>query len=171
MRSTSWLLRAGVVTALGFATLRIVHRFRTPGVLGCLPGEEVFAVFLLCRGHLYQLRLSLSGRLLVDYLARHRHCAQSAAQIEAGIRADEFYQKHAANAIWHLKMIRRIPRSAVKVHIARLRRAFTVAFREAGLRFNPDDVVVARQTMSNEVGYSLKAAVDWIHIDLAADES
>ena len=143
--------------------IRILHRFRELGVVGCLPGEEVVATLLVSRGQAYQLRLSLSGRLLLDYLARHRHCAQSAAQISAGIGADEFYQEHAANAGACMKMLRRIPRSCIKVQVARLRKAFGLAFREAGIQFDPSGVIASRPTVSNEVGYILKAVVEWSH--------
>ncbi len=48
--------------------LRIVHRFREAGML-CGPGEEVFAAYLVHRGQLYPLRLSLALRMLLNYLA------------------------------------------------------------------------------------------------------
>jgi len=130
-----------------------------------MAGEEVFAAFVIYRGREYQLHLSLCGRLLLDYLARHRHCAQSAGQIAVGIQTGEFYRKHATNAGRNPKMQRRIARSAVKVYIQRLRQAFVTIFREAGLEVNSNQVVRSERTESNEVGYRLNAYVEWLHVD------
>jgi len=149
---------------------RIVHRFRMPGVTGCLPGEEVFAVFLVYRGREYQLRLSLAQRLIFDFLARHSRLAQSARQIELGIRADEFYKLHAKNAAGRTAVARKIPRSSIKVHIERLGQALDVAFREAGLNVHPGTVLVRQDTAGNEVCFRLKATCSWSHIDLTAPD-
>jgi hypothetical protein len=111
---------------------RVVHRFRIPGT-DCAPGEEIVAVFLIYRGREYRLRLSLAQRILFDFLARHSRLPQSARQIELGIRADDFYKRHAANATGRA-VTRGIPRSYVKVYVRRLHRAFSLAFRDAGMR-------------------------------------
>ena len=147
---------------------RIVHRFRMPGVFGCLPGEEVFAVFLVYRGREYQLRLSLAQRLIFEYLARLSRLAQSARQIELGIRADEFYNQHAENAGGRSAVTRKIPRSSIKVHLTRLRQALDHAFHEAGMCIDPGAVLIVQDTAGNEVGYRLKATCSWSHIDLTA---
>lgn len=144
----------------------IVHRLRMPGT-HCAPGEEVFAILLVYRGREYQLRLPLSLRLLFDYLTSHSRLAQSAAQIELGMRAGAFYSEHAANAGGRTQLTRRIPRSSIKEYIKRLRRAFALAFREAGLRIDPQSVLIAEHTVSNQVGYRLRATVDLVHIDLS----
>jgi len=106
---------------------RIVHRFRMPGS-DCQPGEEVFAVFLLYRGHEYQLRLSLSQRLLFEFLARHSRVAQSAGQIQLGIRGDDFYKFHARNADGRKPLTRRIHRTAIRVLVNRVHRAMKLVF-------------------------------------------
>lgn len=147
---------------------RIVHRFHIPGRNHCLPGEEVFAAFLAWRGREYQLRLSPALLLLFDYLAHHNRIAQSAKQIELGIRADDFYREHAKNANGRLAIVRRIPRSAVREHVKRLHRALVRVFHEAGLLLAPDKVLVVQQTVSNEVGYRLRATFLWTHIDLTS---
>jgi hypothetical protein len=148
---------------------RIVHRFRMPGS-DCLPGEEAAAVFLQNRGHEYQLRLSLAQRLLFDFLARHSRLAQSARQIELGIRADGFCQHHAKNANGRTVLIRRIPRSAVRVHIQRIHRALSFAFQEAGIGIDPRKVLIAQNTAGNETLYRLKSICSWTHIDLTAHD-
>lgn len=149
---------------------RILHRFHTPGSIGCLPGEEVFAVFLVYRGREYQLRLSLAQRLIFDFLARHSRLAQSACQIELGIRADEFYKYHAKHAAGRAAVTRRIPRSSIKVHVARLRHAIGVALHEAGMSIDPGTVLMAQDTAGNEVCFRLKATCSWSHIDLTAPD-
>jgi hypothetical protein len=145
----------------------IVHRFRMPGN-ECGPGEEVFAVLWIFRGHKFQLRLSTTLLLLFDYLAHHLHTAQNAKQIELGVRADPFYREHAKNASGRPALVRRIPRSAVREHVKRLRRALTLVFRKANLPLDPNKVVVIKQTVGNEVQYQLKATCRTIHIDLTS---
>jgi hypothetical protein len=149
---------------------RVVHRFRMPGT-ECAPGEEIVAVSLIHHGREYHLRLSLALRILFDYLAHHSRLPQSARQIELGIRADEFYKRHAVNATGRTVLARRIPRSAVKVYVKRLHRAFSLAFKEAGMRIDPGSVLISHKTVGNEVGYQLKASCDWVHVDLTSRNS
>jgi hypothetical protein len=144
--------------------LRIVHRFRDPGMV-CAPGEEVAVAYLVHRGKLYPLRLSLALRMLVDYLAKHSHFPQSASQIEAGMRADPFYVKHGTNTMLHNALRRKISRSAIKEYIKRLRVAVDLALREAGLRLHAKQVIISERTVMNEVGYRLKATVGYLHQD------
>ena len=145
----------------------IVHRFRMPGS-DCLPGEEIAAVFLVNHAYEYQLRLSLTQRILFDFIARHSRLAQSARQIELGIRADDFYKLHATNAHGRATVARRIPRSSIKEHIRRLHHALELVFQEAGIGIDPHRVLVVQDTVGNEVGYKLKATCSWTHIDLNA---
>lgn len=146
---------------------RIVHRFRIPGT-DCLAGEEVFAVFLVWRGREYQLPLSPALLLLFDFLAHHPRIAQSAKQIELGIRAAEFYQLHAKNANGRPALVRRIPRSAVRELISRLQGALALVFRDANLPMDPRRVVVAEETVSNLKLYRIRATFQWTHIDLTS---
>lgn len=148
----------------------VVHRFRMPGT-DCMPGEEIISVFLMYRGREYPLRLSLALRILFDYFAHHSRLPQSARQIELGIRADDFYKRHAANATGRAVLTRRIPRSAVRVYVKRLHRAFALAFQDAGMRVDPGNVLISKKTVGNEVGYQLKASCDWAHVDLTTRNS
>jgi len=147
---------------------RILYRFRMPGSSGRLPGQEIFAVFLVYRGREYQLRLTLAQRIVFDYLANHCRLAQSARQIELGIRADDFYKFHAKNANGRTVLTRRIPRSSIKEHIRRLLQAIEVVFQEAGIGIDPRNVLLVQETVGNEVLYKLKATCSWTHIDLTA---
>lgn len=151
-------------------SFRIVHRFRMPGA-DCLPGEEILAVSLVHRGREYHLRLPLALRILFDYLARHSRVPQSAGQIELGIRADDFYRRHAANGTGRRAVTRNIPRSYVRVYADRLQQALQLVFRDANLRIDPGHVLMELKTVGNEVGYQLKAHCDWVHLDLATRES
>jgi hypothetical protein len=143
---------------------RIHHRFHKPAT-DCLPGEEVLAVCLVHRGREYSLHLSLALRLIFDYLARHPRFPQSAAQIEAGIRADCFYKKHGTATMGTGKLTRSIPRSYVRVYIDRLRTAMGRTFDQAGFEMDPATVLVSHTTAMNEVGYQLRATLEWVHID------
>jgi hypothetical protein len=142
---------------------RIVHRFRLPGSDYCLPGEETFGIFLCHRGCAYQLRLSLTQRLIFDYLARHSGLAQSAHQIELGIRADDFCRFHATNVNGRVALTRSVPRSSIKEHVKRLHRGLGFAFQEAKLRIDPRKVLVVQDTAGNEVLYRLRATFEWLH--------
>lgn len=143
--------------------LRIIHRHHDGGS-GCRPGEEVALISLVHRFRDVPLGLTLALRIFVDYLARHRRFPQSAAQIEAGIRADAFCLRHGANAKTTRRLTRRFSRSAVKGYVNRIRHAFMVAFLDAGLNLNPLDVLVSEHTEGNEVMYRLRASFEWIHL-------
>lgn len=148
---------------------RIVHRFRMPES-GCGAGEEIFACFLVNRGREYYLRLSLALLIAFDYLA-HSRLAQSARQIELGIRATDFYKRHAENATGGAALTRRITRSAVKEYIRRLHRALSIVFQEAGMTIDPSKVLIVQKTVGNEVRYALKATFSYTHIDLTSRDA
>lgn len=148
---------------------RIVHRFRIPGS-DCLPGEEIVAVFLVYRGREYDLRLPLALLIVFDYFA-HSRLAQSARQIELGIRASDFYRRHAENATGGAALTRRITRSAVKEYIKRLHRALSIVFQEAGMNIDPSKVLIIQKTVGNEVRFLLKATISYTHIDLSSRDA
>jgi len=143
---------------------RIYHRFHDfDSGLTCAPGEEIFGVCLVHRSREHFLSLSLSLRLLFDYLARYSRFPQNAAQIEAGIRADRFCTQHGKRAGEPCRLTRKITRSYVRVYIQRLRTGMLCVFREAGLTIDPNVVVVSEATVSSEMGYRLKASFEWVH--------
>jgi hypothetical protein len=149
---------------------RIVHRFRMPGSDYCVAGEETFGIFLCHRGCAYQLRLSLTQRLIFDYLARHSGLAQSARQIELGMRTDDFCRFHATNVSGRAALTRRVPRSSIKEHVRRLHRGLGLAFQEAGMRVDPRKVLIVQDTAGNEVLYRLRATINWTHIDFTSPD-
>jgi len=143
---------------------RIWHRFRVPGT-DCAAGEEVAACFLLLSALVFYLPLSLTLRLVFDFLARHRHVPLGASQIAASFQAEPFYREHGCNALKSGALIRRVSKSSVRVYIERIRRALALSFREANLQIEPRDVLVSTETVTNEVGYRLRCPVEWVHSD------
>ena len=143
----------------------IVHRFREPGA-DCLPGEEIYTTTLQYRAHQEALPLTTAESIVFDYLAKHRRVAQTAAQIEAGIKADPFYAKHGGNAKTGRRLTRRITRRAVKEYVKRIRQALGWVFQKTGLIIDPKDIIVSEKTAGNEVRYRLHANVVWHHWDL-----
>jgi hypothetical protein len=52
------------------------------------------------------------------------------------------------------------------VYVERLRLALENSFREAGGLVDADAVILSQVTVMNEVGYRLKASIEWRHIDV-----
>jgi len=141
---------------------RIVHRFHRVGA-DCLPGEEVLAIFLLDKAQEIPLLLSLSSRLVFNYLAEWRWVPQGATQIVTGIHVSPFYVRHGLNG-GKLRR-RKISRYCVKEYIKRIRRALGIALASANLLIDPTRVLTSESTTGNEVLYRLRAKVEWVHLD------
>jgi hypothetical protein len=103
--------------------------------------------------------------LLFNYFAEHRRLAQCARQIQSGISTDAFYTKHGANAKSGKRQTRRFSHVSIKEYVKRLRGSLAVACGEAGLKLDPDEILVSESTESNEVNYRLRISVEWIHVD------
>jgi hypothetical protein len=160
-KAESLLLERSLRASMG-PTIQIIHRFRI-GRLGCQVGEEVFQVLLVNRGRRIVIPLSLSLRILVDYLASHRHNRQTATQIASGIRASEFYSHHGRNS--GVPSRRKISRTAIKEYIKRIRLTLATVLPEARIPLRPSEVLVSQPTAGSEVLYRLKARVEWVHQD------
>jgi hypothetical protein len=143
---------------------RIWHRFREPGCF-CGPGEEIAGIFLVHRTREILVPLSVTLRLLFDFLGRHSHLPQRSSQIAVAMRADPFYRNHGANASVHAKLTRKISRASVKELIKRVRLALDRTFQEANLPTDSRAVLVSEETVTNQVVYRLRARCEWIHID------
>lgn len=145
-------------------SFQIVHRYRFK-VEGarCQPGEEVSHVFLVYRGRIVIVRLSLALLLLFDYFACYRHLPQSASQIARVVRRSDFYGNHGRNG--GVVSARKISRSAIKEYVKRIRKGLASAFQDAGLLLDPRQVLVSETSGGTEAFYQLKASVGWIHID------
>lgn len=142
---------------------RILHRFHRPGSC-CARGEEVAGVYLVHQSREFWAKLSLALRMHFDHLAHSRR-SQSATQIEAGIRADRFDSHRRASAMGREDSTRTMPRSFVRVYIQRLRLALERAFDEASLLMDSRMVVLSQETVMNDVGYRLRATLEWAHPD------
>jgi len=166
LRSIDFILAEQRELAAGGPHLTIWHRFQESKTLGCRPGEEILLISLNVAGRYVPLKVSLALKIVIDYLAIHRHIAQSASQIEAGIRSDRFYANHGSNVKTVSTQTRKICRSAIKVYVQRFRRALTIAALDAGLILDPHSVLISEKTEGNEVLYRLEARVNWRHIPL-----
>lgn len=142
---------------------KIEHHGRVQGTEFCKPGEEVAACYLVSRGREFLIPLSLTLRLVFDFLAKNSRLAQCVSQIAAGFRADPFYTRHGANVAPDGSLRRRVARSAVRVYVQRIRRALALTFREANLRVDPNKVLVSQETVTNQVGYRLRGTFQWLH--------
>jgi len=131
----------------------------------CAPGESVRAVHLVHRGHEFYVPLSLTLRLLFDFLAKHSRLPQTASEIAVRFRADCFYAQHGSNITKDGSLTRRLARSAVRVYVERIRRALALSFQKANLRLDPFKVLASEQTVMNEVGYRLRGSFEWFHTD------
>jgi len=140
---------------------RILHRFHEAGSV-CRPGEEVALVSFMHRSREISLGLAVHLRLTFDYLARHRHTPLSAAEIAMGMKCDDFCSKHGAYAARGTPVRLVSPRS-VKEYVKRIRRSLGWAFREAGLKVDPFEVLRSESTASNRVNYRLKCTAEWRH--------
>jgi hypothetical protein len=144
---------------------RIVYRFREAEAT-CLPSEEIAAVSLVVRTHELPLPLSPTQFVLFDYLARHRHIAQTVDQILAGIRTDRFFTKLGANVGSRKSQAIRISRGSVKQQIRRIRLAIVKVSRQAKIPLDPDRILISEKTVENSVRYRLRAEIVWEHLDL-----
>ena len=143
---------------------RVVHRFRKQGC-DCMPGEETVAVFLLHRSREILVPLSLTLRLVFDFMARNCRLPQSAVQIAAAMNVDPFCRQHGWNAVRSGELTRKMSRAAIKVSVMRIRDGLAQALHQAGLAVSPGSILVSESTATNQVLYRLKAAFQWIHID------
>jgi len=141
---------------------RIVHRFARAGT--CCQGEEVALIILVYRSREYVVRMPLAQRILFDYLARHRWLPQSAGQIVLGLHAEPFYVRHAANVRGSRPLTRKFSRSSVKEYVSRIREALAAALAEAELPIDPEEILVSESTSGNEVGYRVRARIEWTHV-------
>jgi hypothetical protein len=168
IEEVEYLLAAAAAFRAVGPRLQIIHRFHRSET-SCAPGEEVAAVYLVHRSELYHVRLGIGELLLFDYLAKSR-LPQSAAQIQAGVRSDPFYTRHAWNSGATRRQVRRI--NHVRVYVKRIREALALSFREAGMDYaDPYKVLVSETTTSNSVLYALKCSIEWVHESLPRERN
>jgi hypothetical protein len=148
--------------ALARPRLVVTHGHRRPETT-CLQGETIDYVYIQY-GHMeLPLRLSLTGLMIVDCLARYRLNGLNAVQIERILSSDPFYLRHGANVPDGNRAAIRPSRKSIKVYIQRIRVQLREALRKAGLDARPERILVSQTTESNVVVYCLNAAVEFRH--------
>ena len=136
----------------------VVHGHHQPGTL-CLQGETVERAYLVFQAREIPLRLSPTGLVIADCLARHRRNLMSAAQIERIFLSDSFYLRLGANALRGARTPIKPRRATVKVYIQRLRAQLAEALKEAGLNVPGDQMLLSETTDSNVVVYRLASQI------------
>lgn len=143
---------------------RILHKYRRPGT-DCAAGEDIAGA-----SSLFGVRedaMPMSGGLLVmfDYMARHSHLPQTAAQIVRGLASNPFYLKLGSNAPVAGVRIPKVSLSEVRVYVQRIRQAIERVSKKAGRELEGRAVLVSERTESNRIAYRLKGTFEWVHID------
>lgn len=141
---------------------RIVLRCSEPFV-PCDGHEEISALYLVHARNSVQLRLGETLSILFNYLARHNRFAQTAKQIARGTHPRDIRVRSRISADLSGRSSG-IPARYVRVYIDRIREALGAALTEAGLDSRPESVLLSEKTVLNEVGYRLRATVEWHHI-------
>lgn len=140
----------------------VVHGYHRPETT-CLHGETVEQVLLAFHAKKIPLRLSPTGLLISDCLARYRYTPLSAAHMARILSSDPFYVHLGSNAAKGTSAAIKPKRTSVKVYIQRLRTQLAKGFKEAGLNLPPEKILVSETTDSNVVVYRLNASVEFIH--------
>ena len=147
---------------------RIVHKTRgvwagTPRRAPCLRGEELLGMSLMYRGREYQMPLSPAEASLFDFLGRFR-MGQTASQIERGIRGDAFCMAQHLRARRLKRRNAQFHRTTIRAYVKRIRLALARVFNDAGLHLDPMRVMVSQSTVGNELAYSIRARIQWLHV-------
>jgi hypothetical protein len=145
--------------------LEIAHRYCRDGI--CRPGEEIAGAALIHRGRTYPLRLSPSQCLLIEALARNSRFALNASQLEAYMRTDVFFRKHARNR-GGAAFQRGNSRKVIKVNIQRIRRSFDAVLAAANVPLTGADILITERN-EGVLGYRLRAAVQTVHVAIEGD--
>lgn len=140
--------------------LVLVHRYaHVPG--RCSAGEECCGCWLLWRGKQYEIPLSATHLLLVDYLS-HQRGGKTAAEIADGLRMP-FYIHHGSNSPSHRSKPARTSRTAVRKQVQRIRAILAEFFAANRIALDPFQIILTESTSTLEVKYRLSALVSWDH--------
>ena len=112
---------------------------------------DIVAVSLMYLGNEFPLNLSVIGRTIFDFLARHRFIAQSAMEISNGLS-----REHKARVVG---------RHSVKMYVLRIRSAIERALADAHLNIDAANILLAETTERNMKLYRLKAKIEWHNIE------
>jgi hypothetical protein len=150
--------------AAAIPRLIVVHGHHQPE-MNCLPGETVEQISLSVRSNIIPLRLSPTGLVIGDVLARKRPMPLSASHIERILSSDPFCVRLGANAVPAPRLTIRLTRKTIKVYIGRLRQQLGKALKEAGLAMRPEEVLVSEDTdLLNVTAYRIAIPCEFVHI-------
>jgi hypothetical protein len=148
--------------------LTVVHGYHQ-AIRDCFPGETVEYSWLSVHSDVFPLRVSPTGLVLVDVLARKKPLALTAAQIERIITSDPFYVNLGANAASAQRARIGLTRRTIKVYIPRLLRQIGKALKKAGLAMRPEEILVTEDTdLLNVKAYRLAISCEFVHLNRTA---
>jgi hypothetical protein len=154
--------RAQMATAI--PRLIVVHGYHRPET-DCLHGETVEQINLSVRSNVIPLRLSPTGLVIADVLARKRPMPLSASHIERILASDPFCVRLGANAAPAPRPTIRLTRKSIKVYIQRLRQQLGKALKEAGISMQPEEALVSESTdLLNVAAYRLTIPCEFVHM-------
>jgi hypothetical protein len=132
----------------------------------CLPGETIEQAWLSVRSGTFSLRISSTGLVLADIIARKKPLALTTAHIERILGSDPFYTRLGANEGSAERQTIRLTRKTIKVYIQRLRRQIGQALKRAGLTMRPEEILVSEDTdLLNVTAYRFAIPCKFIHLD------
>lgn len=148
--------------------LVMAHEYaQVPGQ--CAPGEEVVGAFLIWRGRVYPIPLSVTHLILFDFLCRHRWIAMDASTIAPRLRTDFFVIHHGSNAPGHHVKSARTSRTAVRKQVERIRAVLTRLIADKGLDLNALKILRSEVSSTRSVRYRINADVSFEHWATAGD--
>lgn len=131
----------------------------------CSPGETIEQASFSVRSRLTRLRVSPTGLVLLDVLARKRPQPLTAGQIERVVSSNPFYLGLGANANSTQWPRIGLNRRTIKVYIPRLHRQIGKALKEAGLAMRPEEVLLTEDTeLLNVKAYRLAIPCQFVHL-------
>lgn len=144
--------------------LVVVHRFHRPGTI-CVSGEIVEGVSVHTDLEDCRIPLRSTALSILDFFCRRQRRYFSAVRTAEALNNDPFYLRHASNVRGYRDRLATLTPATVRVYIQRIRESLAEAFHKVGLNIDPSRVLVSETRESNVVEYSLKASVEFIHID------
>lgn len=138
----------------------------------CLPGETIEQAYFSAFSRVTPLRVSPTGLILLDVLARKRPMPLTAAHIERIVTSDEFYVHLGANANSGKRQRIGLNRRTVKVYIPRLYQQIGNGLKEAGTAIHPEEVILSEDTdLLNVKAYRIAVSCHFVHVDGAFERS
>ena len=129
----------------------------------CAPGEGIFGAFLIWKGKVYLIQLSVTHLILFDFLCRNRWIALDASAIATRLRTDLFAVHHGSNAPGHLRKPARTSRTAVRKQIERIRQVLAKLIVKENLHLDASNIIRSEETSTRAKRYRINADVSFEH--------